>query len=153
MALSFQMEDPVVGGYIAAEGGAAARHRPGLRRRCLPAPAVLGGSGIGAERGAAAHPGYERDFRSEMALHRPGRARALLDLHGYVDRDGDGWREAAPTAPLNWCMAGTATLNDRRQRGGSAAWTPGPGIRFEVASWPELLKKSRAGTLMMWGYT
>jgi ABC-type transport system substrate-binding protein len=25
-------------------------------------------------------------------------------------------------------------------------------MEFEVSTWPELLKKSRAGTLMMWGY-
>jgi ABC-type transport system substrate-binding protein len=25
-------------------------------------------------------------------------------------------------------------------------------IEFEVSTWPELLKKSRAGSLMMWGY-
>jgi ABC-type transport system substrate-binding protein len=26
-------------------------------------------------------------------------------------------------------------------------------IEFETATWPELLKRSRAGTLMMWGYS
>ena len=26
-------------------------------------------------------------------------------------------------------------------------------IEFEIATWPELLKRSRAGTLMMWGYS
>ena len=29
----------------------------------------------------------------------PARARALLDIYGYVDRDGDGWRES-PRQPL-----------------------------------------------------
>ena len=29
-----------------------------------------------------------------------GKARALLDLYGYVDRDGDGWREQPDGAPL-----------------------------------------------------
>ena len=156
MAMSFfQMEDPVVGGYtpqkvalrraigLAFDGDAYLRH-------------VLGGSGIKAHSAVPPHTsGYERDFRSEMALHDPARARALLDLHGYVDRDGDGWREGPDGAPLELRMAGTATLNDRRLH---EVWkrsldAVGLRIRFEVASWPELLKKSRAGTLMMWGYT
>jgi hypothetical protein len=29
----------------------------------------------------------------------------------------------------------------------------GPEDEFDISTWPELLKKSRAGTLMMWGYS
>ena len=28
------------------------------------------------------------------------KAQALLDMYGYVDRDGDGWRERPDGAPL-----------------------------------------------------
>ena len=28
-----------------------------------------------------------------MSDYDPARAKALLDLYGYVDRNGDGWRE------------------------------------------------------------
>ena len=37
--------------------------------------------------------GYDPDFRSEAQEHDVPKARALLDMFGYVDRDGDGWRE------------------------------------------------------------
>ena len=40
-------------------------------------------------------------------------ARALLDMYGYVDRDGDGWREQPDGSPLvlQW-----ATTPDQRSR-------------------------------------
>ena len=44
--------------------------------------------------------GYDTAFKSEMGDHDPARARALLDLFGYTDRDGDGWREQPDGQPL-----------------------------------------------------
>ena len=38
--------------------------------------------------------GYDADFKTAAQEHDPGRAKALLDMFGYTDRDGDGWREA-----------------------------------------------------------
>jgi ABC-type transport system substrate-binding protein len=38
--------------------------------------------------------GYDASNVTDVFDHDLPRARALLDLHGYVDRDGDGWREA-----------------------------------------------------------
>ena len=35
-----------------------------------------------------------------MSDYDPARAKALLDLYGYVDRDGDGWREQPDGRPL-----------------------------------------------------
>ena len=43
-----------------------------------------------------------------MSEHNPARAKALLDSFGYVDRDGDGWRELPDGTPLTLEMA-TAT--------------------------------------------
>ncbi len=37
--------------------------------------------------------GYDPAFRSNAQDPDPPRAKALLDMYGYVDRDGDGWRE------------------------------------------------------------
>jgi ABC-type transport system substrate-binding protein len=37
--------------------------------------------------------GYDPAFRSEAQDHDVPKAKALLDMFGYVDRDGDGWRE------------------------------------------------------------
>ena len=41
------------------------------------------------------------------------RAKALLDLHGYVDRDGDGWREQPDGQPL---LLEYATQPDQQSR-------------------------------------
>src|SRR5690606_8963207 len=44
--------------------------------------------------------GYDPDFRSEMSEHSLPRAKALLDMYGYVDRNGDGWRDLPDGSPL-----------------------------------------------------
>ena len=49
--------------------------------------------------------GYDPAFKSEMSDYDPARARALLDLYGFVDRDGDGWRERPDGSPLVLEMA------------------------------------------------
>ena len=40
-----------------------------------------------------------------MSDYDPARAKALLDLYGYVDRDGDGWREQPDGSPLELVLA------------------------------------------------
>jgi oligopeptide transport system substrate-binding protein len=37
--------------------------------------------------------GYDGDFKTAAQEHDPVRAKSLLDMFGYADRDGDGWRE------------------------------------------------------------
>ena len=44
--------------------------------------------------------GYDPNYKSEMGDYDPARAKALLDMYGYVDRDGDGWREQPDGEPL-----------------------------------------------------
>jgi ABC-type transport system substrate-binding protein len=150
----FFMEHPLVGGYTPDK--VALRRAIGLAfdsntyiRR------VLGGLAIPAQSTVAPFTtGYDPAYKSEMSDFDPARAKALLDLYGYVDRNGDGWRERADGAPLVLKMA---TLSDQRSRTANEVWkrsmdAVGLKIEFEVATWPELLKRSRAGTLMMWGY-
>jgi ABC-type transport system substrate-binding protein len=150
----FFMEHPLVGGYTPDK--VALRRAIGLAfdgdayiRR------VLGGLAIPAQSTIAPFTsGYDAAYKSEMSDHDPARAKALLDLYGYVDRDGDGWREQPDGQPLVLKMA---TQSDQRSRTSNELWkrsmdAVGLRIEFEVATWPELLKRSRAGTLMMWGY-
>jgi ABC-type transport system substrate-binding protein len=97
--------------------------------------------------------GYDPAFKSEMSEHNLARAKALLDLYGYVDRDGDGWREQPDGQPLRLEYA---TSPDQTSRQLSELWQKnmdalGLRIDFKVAKWPEQLKASRAGKLMMWG--
>ena len=97
--------------------------------------------------------GYDPAFKSEMSEHNLARAKALLDLYGYVDRDGDGRREQPDGKPL---LLEYATSPDQTSRQLSELWQKnmdalGVRIEFKVAKWPEQLKASRAGKLMMWG--
>jgi ABC-type transport system substrate-binding protein len=148
------MEDPVVGGYTPDK--VALRRAIGLAydgdtyiRR------VLGGNAIPAQSTIApGTSGYDADYKSEMSTYDPARARALLDLYGYTDRDGDGWREQPDGTPLVLRKSSLAdqlsrVANDLLRRQLAAV---GLRIEFEISTWSELLKKTRAGTLQMWGY-
>ena len=151
----FYMEDPIVGGYTPDK--VALRRAIGL---AFDGPAlrqqVMGGFGVPAQSTIAPQTsGYDPDYRSDMSLHDPARAQALLDTYGYVDRDGDGWRELPNGQPLVLRMAGLADQTSRRL---NEIWSRsmrrvGLNMQFEIATWPELLKRTRAGSLMMWGYS
>jgi ABC-type transport system substrate-binding protein len=154
VALSyFGMENPVVGGYEPA--------KVALRRAIALAVdvereirLVRRGQAIPAQGPVAPGVwGYDPAFRSEMGDFSRARARALLDMVGYVDRDGDGWREQPDGRPL---LLQYATSPDLQSRQLTEQWQKnmaaiGIRIEFKTAKWPENLKSSRAGKLMMWG--
>lgn len=96
--------------------------------------------------------GYDTAFKSEMGDYDLPRARALLDLYGYVDRDGDGVRETPDGKPLRLEYA---TQPDQFSRGFDEMLRKDMlalGIRIELktAQWAEQLKAARAGKLQMW---
>ncbi|MFM8900956.1 MAG: ABC transporter substrate-binding protein [Burkholderiales bacterium] len=96
--------------------------------------------------------GYDNHFRTENSLYDLARAKALLDLFGFVDKDGDGWRELPNGQPL---VLEFHTLGDQRYRRLNETWLKAMkavGLRmdFKIAPWPEHLKAARAGRLMMW---
>jgi ABC-type transport system substrate-binding protein len=67
---------------------------------------VLGGFGMRAQSTLVPHTsGYDPAYKSEMSDFSPAKAKALLDLYGYVDRNGDGWREQPDGSPLVLVMA------------------------------------------------
>ena len=151
----FFMEDPVVGGYTPDK--VALRRAIGLAHDGdTYIRQVFGGAGIPAQSTIAPFTsGYDPAYKSEMSSYDPARARALLDLHGYTDRDGDGWRELPDGRPLRLRMASLAdqrsrAANDLLRRNLAAI---GLRIEFEIATWSELLKKTRSGALQMWGYS
>ncbi|MEP6607282.1 MAG: ABC transporter substrate-binding protein [Burkholderiaceae bacterium] len=151
MAL-FNMEHPLVGGYSADK--VALRRAIGLaysvdseirlvrKNQSMPSESPV--SPLTA--------GYDPTFKSEMSLYSPARAKALLDSFGYVDRNGDGWRELPDGRPLKLEMA---TQPDQLSRQLDEIWRKcmtaiNLNIDFKPAKWPENLKNSRAGKLMMW---
>ena len=97
--------------------------------------------------------GYDAGFKTEMSEFSPARAAALLDMYGYVDRDGDGWRDMPDGKPL---VLEYATQPDAASRERNEIWKKSMNaarirIDFKTAKWPENLKAARAGKLMMWG--
>jgi ABC-type transport system substrate-binding protein len=97
--------------------------------------------------------GDNHEFVSPLAEYDPGKARALLDTFGYVDRDGDGYRELPGGEKLTLEIASTP---EGASKVGDEVWRRSMdaiGLRteFRKAKWPELLRESRAGKLMMWG--
>jgi ABC-type transport system substrate-binding protein len=149
----FAMEDPVLGGYephkvalrraISLGVDVEREIRQARRGQAIPAQGIIGPNTFG----------YEPSFKTEMGDFSIGRAKALLDLHGYVDRDGDGWREQPDGKPL---VIEYATQPDGTSRQLVEQWQRnmqaiGVKMEFKVAKWPENLKASRNGKLMMWG--
>ena len=150
----FNMDDALVGGLAPA--------KVALRRAIALAydsareiASVRGGLGLLAQSVVPPHTsGYDAAYRSEMSEYSPTKARALLDVHGYVDRNADGWRETPDGQPL---LLRIASMSDQVSRSQNELWKKAldaVGLRavFEISTWPELLKKSRANTLMIWGY-
>ena len=82
--------------------------------------------------------GYDPTFKSEMSEFDRARAKALLDMHGYVDRNGDGWREQPDGKPL---LLEYSTSPDQQSRQLSELWQKnmdalGIRIEFKTAKWP-----------------
>jgi ABC-type transport system substrate-binding protein len=150
----FNFDDPLVGGYtpekVALRRAIALAHdnleqvRSVIRDQAVPAQSNIPPQCYG----------YDPQFKSELSSPSYARARALLDLHGYTDRDGDGWREQPDGQPLVLRMAFTP---DRRARALSELWfkhmkAVGLRVQFEFASFGELIKRSLAGQIMMWSF-
>jgi ABC-type transport system substrate-binding protein len=96
--------------------------------------------------------GYDATFRSQAAEYDAVRARALLDMYGYVDRDGDGYRENPDGTPLIVEYASSPELFYREMDGLWKRSLDAIGVRiaFRKAPWQEHLKTARAGKLQMW---
>jgi ABC-type transport system substrate-binding protein len=148
----FNMEDPLVGGMTP--------DKVALRRaigQALDVPTeirlVRNGQGIAAQSMVTPNTyGYEPQFKSAHNDYSPARARALLDLFGYVDRNADGWREQPNGSPLVLEIATQSDelqrqLDDLRRKNLTAV---GIKIKLRTQQWAENLKAARAGKLMMW---
>ncbi len=148
----YNMDDPVVGGLSPA--------KVALRR------AINLGLNIDREIRLARHNqaipangptlphtvGYAASFKSENGEHSPAKARALLDMYGYKDRDGDGWRDMPDGSPLVLLMNTqpdglSRKLDELRKKDMDALNIK---LEYKTAKWPENLKTARAGNYQMW---
>ena len=148
----FNMEDPLVGGYTPDK--IALRRAIGLASD-VQREIRLARRGQGIQAQSMYMPygsGYEPDFKSEMSDYDPVRANALLDMYGYKDVDGDGWREMPDGSPL---LLDSLTTPDAFQRQVDEIWQKslakiGIQVRFTSAKWPENFKALRAGKFQIW---
>ena len=150
--LFFNMESPMVGGYTAAD--VALRRAIGLAmdtpreaRLIRKNQAMVAQSPIIPFTSA-----YRQGERTEFGDYDPPRAMGLLDTFGFVDRNGDGWRERPDGSPL---LLEVSTQPDNTQRQLEELFKKnmdavGVRIAFKYAQWPENLKAARSGKFMVW---
>jgi ABC-type transport system substrate-binding protein len=150
--LWFRMDHPVVGGYTPEK--VALRRAIGLAYNSeeevrLPRR----GQAIVAQ--GPVQPmtlDYDPRFKSEMGQFDRARAIALLDMFGYTDKDGDGWRDLPDGSPLvleigTLPQADYRELDEVLKKNMDAV---GIKIVLQSGTFPEQIKAARAGKLMMW---
>jgi ABC-type transport system substrate-binding protein len=149
----YNMDNPIIGGYTpdkvalrrALNLGYNVEREIRLARR---------NQAIAAHSPTLPHTvGYDASFKSEMGEYNPAKARALLDLYGYLDKDGDGWRDMPDGSPLELIVNTQPDglqrqLDELRKKDFQAL---GIKASYKTAKWPENLKSARAGTYMVWG--
>jgi ABC-type transport system substrate-binding protein len=150
----FNMDDPVVGGYTAEK--VALRRAIGLaydkgaelvqirknQARVAQSPIPPGMAG------------YDAKFVNPLDEYNPPKAKALLDMFGYVDRDGDGYRELPDGRPLTIEYASPPTFYYRQFDELWLKCMKAVGIRlgFRKAPLPELRDAARLGKIQMMTY-
>ncbi len=148
----FNMEDPQLGGYTP--------ERVALRRAITLAYNVRDEIAIVRKNQAivAQTPyspgvaGYDPNFHTAAGEYSPTKAKALLDMFGYIDRDGDGYRENPDGSPLTLVFNSTPTARDMQMDENWKRSMDEIGLRLAVRKgrWQDLLKESNAGQLMIW---
>jgi ABC-type transport system substrate-binding protein len=149
----FNMKHPVIGGYTPEKVALRRAISLGLNvEEEIRIPRR--GQAVRAQLPINPHTyGYDPGVVTEMGTYDLPRAKALLDTFGYVDRDGDGWREQPDGSPLVIEYStppdqGQRQLDEIRKRNFDKL-----GVRLELkyGKWPELLKSARAAKFMSWG--
>jgi ABC-type transport system substrate-binding protein len=148
----FNMEDPVVGGYT--------NDKIALRRAISMAynnedeiKVIRLGQALPATQPIPPNVvGHDPDFKGATRYDVAG-AKALLDKFGYVDKDGDGWRDLPDGKPLKITLASDPSAIYRQfdELWKKSMDAVGVRIEFTKQKFPDTLKQARAGQLQMWG--
>jgi ABC-type transport system substrate-binding protein len=148
----FGMTHPVVGGYTPEK--VALRRAISLafdtdeairalyRGQALTAQSTVPPQAIGGD----------PDLVGPLSEFNPAKAKALLDVYGYVDRDGDGYREAPDGSKLVLEIATTPDTQGKLTDELFHKFLERVGLKSAIrkAKWPEHLRDGRAGKLMIW---
>ena len=148
----FNMTDPTVGGYTPDK--VALRRAIALSYKTADEINIIRkGQAIAAEApwspGVA---GYDPNFHTTAGEYDVAKAKALLDMFGYVDRDGDGYREMPDGSPLVINFSSTPTARDAQFDELWKRSLDDIGVRMNVikGKWPDILKAARMGKIQFW---
>ena len=151
---AFNLEDTVVGGYQS--------QNVGFRRALVLAhdreqeiAIIRRGQALAAQ--SPVPPGiigFDSTFHAIEQEYNPARAKALLDMFGYIDKDGDGWRDLPDGRPLKLTYKYRANEESARQQ--AELWAKclaDVGIRMEAIAvqFADLLKDRKVGKYQMSG--
>ncbi len=148
----FNMEDATVGGYTPDKVALRRAIALGVDAKNV-IDYAFNGLGTYSQGPTLPHTSaFDPARKTEFSDYDPARARALLDLYGYTDRDGDGWREMPDGSPLLLRVSTTPVQRDRKIAEVMNKNMKALGLRVQLltAQWPENLKAARAGKLQMW---
>ena len=147
----YNMLDPVIGGYT-PEKVALRRAMNLAYNQREEIQIARKGQAMPAESpippGAA---GYDPGFHSIAGEYNPAKAKALLDMFGYIDRDGDGYRELPDGKPLLLEFGSPPTQEYMNY---DLIWKKsmdaiGVNIKFKKQRWPDLKKQADGRTLQV----
>src|SRR6185312_272676 len=148
----FNMKDPIVGGYTPDK--VALRRAMALSYKTRDEIAIIRKNQAIPARTpySPGMAGYDPNFRTSATEYDVAKAKALLDMFGYVDRNGDGWREMPDGSPLVIKYNSTPAAVDIQYDELWKRSLDDIGIKMEIrkAKWPDLMKESQLGKLMMW---
>ena len=151
---AFNLDDPVVGGYK-PENVAFRRALILAHDREQEIAIVRRGQAIPAQ--SPVPPGligFDPDFHAIEQEYNPPRAKALLDMFGYLDKNGDGWRDLPDGTPFKLTYKYRSNEDSSRQQ--AELWAKcmaAVGIRMEAVAvqFADLLKDRKVGKFQVSG--
>ena len=151
---TFNMRDPVVGGYTPEK--VALRRAISLAYPIHEEIAVIyKNQAMKVDSPIAPGMAGYLPERSPTLDYNPAKAKALLDMFGYVDRDGDGFREMPDGTPL---VIDQASTPEQRARERNKLWSRAMadiGIRMtfdKVEKLPDLRRQAQLGKVQSLTY-
>jgi oligopeptide transport system substrate-binding protein len=151
---TFNMNDPMVGGYTPEK--VALRRAISLAYPIHEEIAIIyKNQAIKVDSPIApGMAGYTPETSPTLEFN-PAKAKALLDMFGYVDRDGDGLREMPDGSPLTIDHASVPTQLERQRNQLWRRAMADIGVRMtfdKVEKLPELRKQAQLGKVQSFSY-